>query len=211
VVGIIRLILFGAFILMGRAMYPNDLIISPYWQTNGCRKHPTTGGTIYVGSQTAAQDMRLLVSNSITHVVNCTDSMPFYHESRGIVYYRFDVSSWSRYVKSSPESVLAFADPMFQFIDRALEAGSSVLVHCLAGAHRAGTTGCACLMHYANIDDHRTAIMVAKRCRSIIDPIGMLPDFLRRLEVALAWRKNASTGVRVSGPIPIAATQTAAD
>jgi hypothetical protein len=34
-------------------------------------------------------------------------------------------------------------------------------VHCLAGAHRAGTTGVACLIHFAKLDVPM-AIMVAK-------------------------------------------------
>jgi len=32
--------------------------------------------------------------------------------------------------------------------------------------------------------DARTAIKTAKKCRSIIDPIGSLPDFLFRLQKA---------------------------
>jgi hypothetical protein len=46
----------------------------------------------------------------------------------------------------------AFVNPLFDFIDAALAAGGSVLIHCLAGAHRAGTTGITCLMHYTGLD-----------------------------------------------------------
>ncbi len=66
-------------------------------------------------------------------------------------------------------------------------------IHCLAGAHRAGTTGVACLVHYAKMDVP-TAIVVAKRCRPIIDPIGQLPEFLNRLrraEEAVALKGGA--------------------
>ena len=108
--------------------------------------------------------------------------------------------------------MLAFANPMFSFIEEAIGKGESVLVHCLAGAHRAGivdrtydtrgphahqsdllfthpsiipsicctfllylsgTTGCACLIHFAGMDVD-TAIRTAKRCRPIIDPIGQV-------------------------------------
>lgn len=58
-----------------------------------------------------------------------------------------------------------------------------MLVHCLAGAHRAGTTGVACLIHYAELEPTE-AIRIAKRCRPIIDPIGQLPEFLNRLQRA---------------------------
>ena len=36
-----------------------------------------------------------------------------------------------------------------------------------------GTTGCACLIHFAGMDVD-TAIRTAKRCRPIIDPIGQV-------------------------------------
>ncbi len=63
------------------------------------------------------------------------------------------------------------------FIDEALVRGQSVLVHCLAGAHRAGTTGCLCLMHYEHLNP-TPAIAAARARRSIIDPIDRLPELL---------------------------------
>ena len=81
---------------------------------------------------------------------------------------------------------------MFEFIDVAIAQGQSVLVHCLAGAHRAGTTGCACLVHFAELDP-ATAIVTAKRLRPIIDPIGSLPDLLMRLHKARTARKKAKS------------------
>lgn len=44
--------------------------------------------------------------------------------------------------------LLAFVEPLFEFIEAAIARGDSILIHCLAGAHRAGTTGVACLVHY---------------------------------------------------------------
>jgi hypothetical protein len=40
--------------------------------------------------------------------------------------------------------------------------------------------------------DVQTAVMVAKRCRPIIDPIGQLPDFLHRLQRAEEAMKVSS-------------------
>lgn len=70
---------------------------------------------------------------------------------------------------------------MFEFIEEAIANGQNVLVHCLAGAHRAGTTGVACLIHFAKLNVEE-AVVIAKRCRPIIDPIGQLPEFLYRLK-----------------------------
>ena len=147
-------------------------------------KHPN-GGCIYVGNQTAAADLKILKSHGITHVVNCTSGaakIPDFHKGK-LNYIEFPITFWNQYCDSTDASVLKFAGDLFAFIDTAMEGGNSVLVHCLAGAHRAGTTGCACLIHYADLPA-KSAIIMAKKCREIIDPIGMLPEFLMRLEKA---------------------------
>lgn len=43
---------------------------------------------------------------------------------------------------------LVFVKDLFAFIEGALAKGECVMVHCLAGAHRAGTTGVSCLIHF---------------------------------------------------------------
>ena len=65
-------------------------------------------------------------------------------------------------------AVKRFVDPMFKFVDDALARGS-VLVHCLAGAHRAGSTGVLLLMRHNHLDVP-SAIETAKSLRPIIDP-----------------------------------------
>lgn len=151
--------------------------------------HPS-GGKIYVGNASAAQSMDILTAHGIEYIVNCTNgggAIPCYFPQ--LKYHIFPISHWSLHVDSSDESVLAFCGSMFQFIEEAISKGKAVLVHCLAGAHRAGTTGCACLMHFASLN-HRDAIATAKRLRPIIDPIGQLPQFLQRLELAMVRKKD---------------------
>lgn len=65
-----------------------------------------------------------------------------------------------------------------------MSSGGSVLIHCLAGAHRAGTTGVAWLM-YANGLSADDAILLAKSKRKQINPIGAFPILLFKLEKAL--------------------------
>jgi len=170
----------------------------------------STGGTIFVGNQTAAQNRSILDSHKITHVVNCTDNMPCFHE-RGtqaalvghgdgadrppLTYYRFNISFWSRFVDNTDESAMDFVRPVFEFVDAALASGGSVLVHCLAGAHRAGTTGCLLLMYKAGMDK-KTAVPSAKKLRPAIDPIGTLPGLLERYDRA---RANAAAAALEAG------------
>jgi len=151
---------------------------------------PATGGIIYVGNQSAAQNKSMLNKAGVTHVVNCTDNMPMYHErdpSRPkINYLRFPASFWMQHQNNIP----AFIQPLFDFVDAALAKGENVLVHCLAGAHRAGTTGCLLLMYKANMA-HQEAIRSAKKLRPVIDPIGGLPELLKRYEALRPAKQQA--------------------
>eukprot|EP00929_Paragymnodinium_shiwhaense_P030286 TRINITY_DN17189_c0_g1_i1.p1 TRINITY_DN17189_c0_g1~~TRINITY_DN17189_c0_g1_i1.p1 ORF type:complete len:452 (-),score=76.84 TRINITY_DN17189_c0_g1_i1:281-1636(-) len=145
---------------------------------------PLSGGKVFIGNQTASRSRELMRSHGVNHIVNCTSDMEQYFQDRdsSILYYRFDIYKIFRDVDvASPEEVLAFFMPVFNWIDAAVSSGGSVLVHCLAGAHRAGTTGVAYTMHASNLD-HRTAIAACKACRPIVDPIGNLTDLLRQLD-----------------------------
>lgn len=104
------------------------------------------GGTLYVGNNTAAQNAADLKRHGVTHVVNCTDNLPLYHEGT-FRYLRFNISFFPMY-----PNLAAFLDTLFEFVDEALAQGGSVLVHCLAGAHRAGTTGCLLLMRFMKMN-----------------------------------------------------------
>ena len=159
-------------------------------------KDPATGGCIYVGNEIAARGpANKMFDAGITHVVNCTDDManfcevPVTHaphpkaDERRISYLRFNVAYWQdagegrRPHPAGVEQILAFIRTLFAFVDGALAKGESVLVHCLAGAHRAGTTGCLLLM-YKHALGAQDAIKAAKTLRPIINPIGNLPGFL---------------------------------
>ena len=78
-----------------------------------------TGGTIYVGNQQAAQNANLLKQHGITHVVNCTDTMPFYHQN-AFTYHRFNVSFWPAH--GGIDELQAFLAPLWEFVDGALAA-----------------------------------------------------------------------------------------
>ena len=77
--------------------------------------------------------------------------------------------------------------PVLEFIEREVLAGHNVLVHCLAGAHRAGTTAILCLMHLAGLDSDK-AITTARALRSMIQPIG---DFRQLLTLCDGLARGA--------------------
>eukprot|EP00993_Chasmostoma_nieuportense_P003878 NODE_4575_length_768_cov_9.290172_g4416_i0.p1 GENE.NODE_4575_length_768_cov_9.290172_g4416_i0~~NODE_4575_length_768_cov_9.290172_g4416_i0.p1 ORF type:complete len:190 (+),score=36.86 NODE_4575_length_768_cov_9.290172_g4416_i0:109-678(+) len=149
--------------------------------------HHPSGGVLYVGNHTAAQDRAGLVERNIYHIVNCQESTaPNYHEKDPLfTYLRFPISSWwsGRRMDTEADTVQYFC-PYFTFVDEALQAGQSVLVHCLAGAHRAGAAGVAFHMR-ATRSDYRTSLEAVKQLRPIVNPMGHLETILLKLEKAL--------------------------
>ena len=143
-------------------------------------------GKIYVGNQSASKDEALLRSLNIRGIINCTHEpykLPnvlgkFYR------YYDFPICEWESHVNSTDKSVLDYFKPVFQFIKEHIDRKEGVLIHCLAGAHRAGTVGVASLMYFADLNMN-SAIFHARTVRPIIDPtIGTLPRVLQRLDKA---------------------------
>lgn len=157
-------------------------------------KAPNNKSIIYCGDYHAASDLSLLKKFNINYIVNCTrpcpsGELPNYHEGVvGYKYFNFPIAIWQacvatpgnkrgKYGENLPEVAVWFGG-LVAFIDDAIANGQCILIHCLAGAHRAGSTSIALLMHYANLD-YEQALIVAKICRPIIDPIGNLPTLLR--------------------------------
>mmetsp|Transcript_2008 Transcript_2008/g.3755 ORF Transcript_2008/g.3755 Transcript_2008/m.3755 type:complete len:228 (+) Transcript_2008:23-706(+) len=159
-------------------------------------KHPVTGARVFIGNASASSTREILRDNGITHIVNCTSDMQNAFEGRdpSIIYFRFDIYKFfSQLDLKTHHGVLEFFTPVFQWIDAATAAGHSVLIHCLAGAHRAGTTGVAYSMHAADLDA-QTAIFACKSCRPAVDPIGDLSTLLGQLHVARQMAKKAAKG-----------------
>lgn len=144
-------------------------------------EHPG-GGALFVGNQIAASSMQQLRRHHITRVVNCTDSLPNYHERQGgsIDYIRFNIEQ-HHILAASDATALTFVEPMLAFVSESLSEGRNVLAHCVAGAHRAGTTGILCLMYFLRLGALE-ATFQAKEKRPVIDSIGDLPDLLERLD-----------------------------
>ena len=77
----------------------------------------------------------------MTAVVNCTTNIDCFHTG-SLDYFTFDVAFWRREVMGRLRGeTQTFIRPVLEFINDVINRGQSVLVHCLAGAHRAGTTG----------------------------------------------------------------------
>mmetsp|Transcript_2345 Transcript_2345/g.3946 ORF Transcript_2345/g.3946 Transcript_2345/m.3946 type:complete len:210 (-) Transcript_2345:149-778(-) len=159
-------------------------------------RHPSDGGgTVYVGNYVAASNRKTLDERGITCVVNCQDqdSQNYFEKDPSITYFRFPVArlavSRTAFDHRTGEGTLDGFLPVFNFIEENISAGRSVLVHCLAGAHRAGTCAVAYLMYKANLGVDE-AIAVAKKCRPVIGPFATLLALLRYLELDLERKRK---------------------
>ena len=157
-----------------------------YENANPIFVDPRTGGTLYVGNHVIAGSRDELRAKGITRIVFCQDNDGKMH-FRGdptIQYLPFAIGRWTPRQTPRPDDVLAFFAPLFGFVDAELGAGRGVLIHCLAGAHRAGTAGTACLMHLCGLRAPE-AIATAKAARPVFDPIYDFKQLLEMLDGAL--------------------------
>lgn len=171
-----------------------NVLVGPPNENSGVRryapyniiyKHPSTEGAIYVGNYMAAESMDHLNSiQTCRRIVFCqnNDGKKHFEDDPNFVYFDFPIGRWRSLLSDrKPETVYAFFAPFFQFLDDQLLDGKSILIHCLAGAHRAGTAGIASLMHLTGMTASE-AIKTAQTLRPAINPIGDFPKLLALLE-----------------------------
>eukprot|EP00747_Dinoflagellata_sp_TGD_P023411 gnl/TRDRNA2_/TRDRNA2_129784_c0_seq1.p1 gnl/TRDRNA2_/TRDRNA2_129784_c0~~gnl/TRDRNA2_/TRDRNA2_129784_c0_seq1.p1 ORF type:complete len:327 (+),score=37.97 gnl/TRDRNA2_/TRDRNA2_129784_c0_seq1:99-1079(+) len=158
---------------------------------------PENGARVYIGNIDAARSLETLDKHKITRIVNCQDptSANFHENNPRFKYLRFPIAWWQRAKgMDTPEGVLRFFHPLFSWVDEALAARENVMIHCLAGAHRAGTSGVAVVMHLTK-GPAATALLETKKKRPAVDPIMSLGDLLLRLDRAMeSIRDNHGKG-----------------
>jgi protein-tyrosine phosphatase len=117
----------------------------------------------------------------------------FHERDKRFSYFRFPISNhWREKNIKTTEGVRVYFAPVFAWIDQCTSEGKNVLIHCLAGAHRAGTTSVAYIMH-AGQYELKTALTAAQHARSIINPIGMFPELLDTLDAAIREDKEGAS------------------
>eukprot|EP00947_MAST-08B_sp_MAST-8B-sp1_P001532 g1532.t1 len=177
-----------------------------YEDLNCVYRDPATGGGVFIGNIGAASKKEILDAHGITNVVNCQgkESKNYFEKTGEVAYYRFPVSFWrSKVGYGSAVAVVEYFQPVFDWIDAAVAQGNGVLIHCLAGAHRAGTTGVAYIMHAGGVRLD-VALATAKRLRPIVNPFAGLLEALQNLDEAMAkgeWagRVGGGGGAAIAG------------
>ena len=93
--------------------------------------------------KTLAKTVRAIRAPNIYHRLT-TNIQNIYQSDKSQIYHRFTTDKKHRFTTDLPQIYL----------------GESVLVHCLAGAHRAGTTGIISLMHF------QVLLQLVKKCQN---------------------------------------------
>lgn len=192
-------------LLLERMHLKEGDISAQYCPANAIYRHPETGAALYVGNERFATSKTSLAACGIRRIVFCQDGPPgdgkmAFASDPTFKYLPFAIGRWRQHrheastvwkggrffgdALSSTNAVRIFFAPLFDFVAAELGAGEPVLIHCLAGAHRAGTAGIACLMRLCTLN-REEATAAAQTARPVIRPIGDFPLLLKALEDAL--------------------------
>lgn len=147
-----------------------------------------TGAKLYVGNLRGAHNRMLLDEHHVRHIVNCLDidgddTLGAFDSDPAFEYLYFPVGSWRNFGQREA-AVAATCAPMLGFVKERLSEGHNVLIHCVAGAHRAGTTGILCLMLFCKLDSV-AAEAVARARRPQIETLSHLSSLVRKAEGAM--------------------------
>jgi hypothetical protein len=100
---------------------------------------------LFIGDQLAAQDYEFVITNKVTHIINCAGlHIRNYWESIGVKYLTFEwVDQDCQVILDSNNNN---ANKIYNFIEEAYEQGESCLVHSVRGQSRASTVLAAYFM-----------------------------------------------------------------
>lgn len=166
-----------------------------YHDADATYVHPTSGAKLYTGNIRAAQSREMMRKYNIRLIVNAQgmEATNFHESDAELTYVRFPVAFWRTHLHgASNEKVIQWFQPLFDAIDAALDRGDSVLVHCLAGAHRAATITAAYIRYKLGIPPHELQTYLRAR-RPIVQLLPGLYEVLLRLDAALSAATTTTT------------------
>jgi len=135
---------------------------------------------LFLGQQAGGADDRSeLTRLGITHIINVTTNLPMYFESdERFVYHRVPIND------THNDDIGAHFTTAIDYINRAIDAGGKVLVHCFAGISRSASIVIAYLIKERQMTLEQATAFVKTR-RHQIDPnlsfIGALTKYERQI------------------------------
>ncbi|KAL4659990.1 hypothetical protein GN956_G1105 [Arapaima gigas] len=141
---------------------------------------------LFLGNETDAQDLDLLLRLNVGFVVNVTTHLPLYHLDSGLIRYKRLPAT-----DNSKQNLRQYFEEVFEFIEEAHQSGRGVLVHCQAGVSRSATIVIAYLMKHTRMTMMDAYKYVRSR-RPVVSPnlnfMGQLLEFERDLNAGVTPR-----------------------
>lgn len=131
---------------------------------------------LILASQDVAQDLNILKSNKITHILNLAYGQPN-HFPNHFIYKKINIRD------DPEENIKLYFDECFHFIEEGLHSGC-ILVHCNAGISRAATIIIGYLIKFHKMK-FQEAFQFVKKVRPSIRPNNGFIKQLKEYEIEL--------------------------
>jgi len=134
-------------------------------------------GLLYIGPYYSSLQFNELKTRNITHIISVLREVfvpPISFPQQTIKDFSYLVIKAN---DNHNQNLLDYFEIVHSFIEEAKSNGTAVLIHCMAGVSRSATLSISYLMKYHNWDAN-TAIIFAKKARSVISPN---PGFRKQL------------------------------
>jgi dual specificity phosphatase 12 len=116
---------------------------------------------IYIGCYQCASNLPALKSLGITHILNLMGGAELFPQN--FTYMMLNL------VDSASQDLLSYLPQCMEFVERAMQDGTGILIHCAAGISRSGAVTVAYLMYADNIP-LEPALQQVKRARPVVHP-----------------------------------------
>ena len=131
---------------------------------------------LFIGDEFAAQDLEFVVTNKVTHIINCAQrQVPSHWEPIGVKYLKLNwLNDESQNLFESKDDLF---DNIFDFMNAALSQGESVLVHSVTGQCRC----CVIILAYFMKRFNWTLFKAIEFLNSRRPDIDLMPNFVQQL------------------------------
>lgn len=131
---------------------------------------------ILLGSHFALSAQKTLKREKVTHILSLVQSGVKPEHVADFEHMQINVDD------IEDENIIKFFPQILEFIDRAVQQGTSILVHCMAGVSRSSTAVCAYLMH-VRVWTAEQALEYVRERRSVVRPNT---SFMEQLQIFYA-------------------------
>ena len=131
---------------------------------------------LWLGNIIAAKSSKIIIENKINIIVNCSNNIPFYHETTKN--YRIAVDD--NLEKDQIDKLYKYIPKIIPIIHNHLLNNDKILVHCYAGKQRSASIICSYLLKYTDMKlSQCIEIIKTKRLKAFSPEINFLDALIK--------------------------------